>query len=255
MNLRVIVFSVLFISLLMAEIFYPYRNRVLLRMQRWPGNLLLIFIDSLLLKLILPAGLFVVSIWASEQKIGFLNYFELQGSFTYILSFIFLDMMIYFQHVFSHKWNILWRFHGVHHSDLDLDVTSGLRFHPVEILYSLMFKICLILFIGIDKNVILVFEIVLNGMSMFSHSNVKLPASFEKYLRYIFVTPQMHIIHHSVQENESNTNFSFNFSIWDNLFKTYSEKFKSDGVIGYLKFNKSEDQTISQLLSQPFRES
>lgn len=255
MNERVIVFSVLFISLLVAEVFFPFRTRVLPRKQRWPGNLLLILIDSLLLKLILPAGLFIVSAWASEHKIGFFNYFELQGSLAFIFSFIFLDMMIYFQHVYSHKWNILWRFHGVHHSDLDLDVTSGLRFHPGEIFFSLIFKISLILFLGIDKNVILIFEIVLNSMSMFSHSNIKLPVSFEKYLRYIFVTPQMHIIHHSVQEDESNTNFSFNFSFWDVLFNTYSDKFKSDGVIGYTKFNKSEDQTITHLLSQPFRES
>lgn len=255
MNLRVLVFSVLFSILLVAEVFFPYRARVLQRMQRWPGNLLLILIDSFLLRLLLPAGLFIVSAWASDQRIGFLNYFELQGVVAYILSFIFLDMMIYFQHVFSHKWNFLWRFHGVHHSDLDLDVTSGLRFHPIEIFFSLLYKISLILFLGIDKNVILIFEIVLNSMSMFSHSNIKLPLSFEKYLRYIFVTPQMHIIHHSVQEDESNTNFSFNFSLWDILFNTYSEKFKSIGVIGYSQFNKSEDQTISQLLSQPFRDS
>ena len=254
MNLRVLVFSFLFCSLLVAEVFFPYRNRVLLRMQRWPGNLLLILIDSFLLKLILPAGLFIVSAWASDHKIGFLNYFELQGIVAYILSFIFLDMMIYFQHVFSHKWNFLWRFHGVHHSDLDLDVTSGLRFHPIEILYSLVFKISLILFLGIDKNVILVFEIVLNSMAMFSHSNLNLPTRLEKKLRYFFVTPQMHIIHHSVLESESDTNFSFNFSIWDFLFKTYSERFKSVGRIGYLKFSKPEDQKIYQLLIQPFRE-
>lgn len=255
MNLRVLVFSVLFSSLLLAEVFFPYRKRVLKRMQRWPGNLLLILIDSFLLKLILPAGLFIVSAWASDHKIGLLNYFDLQGIFTYSLSFIFLDMMIYFQHVFSHRWNFLWRFHGVHHSDLDLDVTSGLRFHPVEILYSLMFKICLILLFGIDKNVILAFEIVLNSMSMFSHSNIKLPAVLEKKLRYLLVTPQMHIIHHSVIVAESDTNFSFNFSIWDFLFKTYSENFKSNGRIGYLKFCKHEDQKISQLLIQPLRDS
>lgn len=251
-KMRAIVFIFLLLFLSCAEYFFPYRARVLRRIERWPGNLIIIILDSVLLKILFPLGIMGIAKWAENSHWGLFNNIEGPRILFYILSFVFLDGAIYAQHVLSHKWNFFWRFHRVHHSDLDLDMTSALRFHPIEILFSTIYKIGLVLIFGIPSEVVIAFEIVLNGMAMFNHSNFAIPHKIEKILRLFFVTPQMHIIHHSIEKNESDANYGFNFSCWDFLFKTYIPRFLSSGIIGQKKFNRKEDQKISSLLIQPF---
>ena len=249
---RLTIFLSVAFFLVILEFFYFYRIRVLDRKTRWTTNLLIILFDSIFLKILLPVGLFGVANWTAQHNLGIFNYFKINSTSAAILTFIIFDLAIYYQHVFSHKWSLLWKFHQVHHTDPDLDVTTALRFHPGEMLYSLIFKVCLIICIGANPLSILVFEVVLNAMSMFNHANIHLPERFEKILRYIIVTPQMHIIHHSVLKKESDTNFGFNFSIWDYLFNSYTPKFLSDGKIGQKDFFDKDKQHFLYLLRQPF---
>jgi sterol desaturase/sphingolipid hydroxylase (fatty acid hydroxylase superfamily) len=253
-NFRIYFFIVLSTILIIAEFFSPYRKRVFPRLVRWPSNLMLVISDNVLLKLILPTGLLGVSSWAQTRGIGLFNILEINCSIINILSIVVLDLAIYLQHLYSHKWKWLWIFHRVHHSDPDLDVTSALRFHPIEIAYSAVYKIGLILFFGIRPEAVLTFEIILNSMAMFNHSNVLIPDKFEKLLRMFFVTPQMHIIHHSVVKNETDSNYGFNFSCWDFLFKTYNSVFLSDGVIGQQFLKSRKDQQFLRLIIQPWKE-
>ncbi|MFQ5717898.1 MAG: sterol desaturase family protein, partial [Nitrospinales bacterium] len=166
------------------------------------------------------------------------------------------DFMIYIQHVAVHMIPFFWRFHVVHHSDLDLDVSSGLRFHPVEILGSMFYKMGIILALGPSPLAVVTFEIILNGMAQFSHSNIKLPLGLDRALRLAVVTPDMHRIHHSVEVNETNSNFGFNLSIWDRALGTYLQEAKKpqpDILIGVEPFQKLEDVAFSKLLAMPFR--
>ena len=172
--------------------------------------------------------------------------------FGALFCFIILDLAIYFQHLLFHKNRFLWKLHRVHHSDIDLDTTSALRFHPLEIALSLFFKAILIFIFGFSMEAIFVFEIILNFMSMFNHSNLHIPVKVEKILRWIIVTPQMHIIHHSTEQYESDTNYGFNFSFWDRIFKTYISKFMSKGIIGNKKYRTDKDHHMWDLLKQPF---
>lgn len=252
-NYRIYFFILVSTLLIIAEFIFPWRKRVFPRFFRWPSNLMLIFFDNILIKLVLPVGFLGIASWAQTRGVGLFNILEINTSVINILSIVILDFAIYLQHLYSHKWKWLWIFHRVHHSDPDLDITSALRFHPVEIFYSLLYKIGLILLFGIRPEAVLVFEIILNSMSMFNHSNILIPNKIEKLLRIFFVTPQMHIIHHSIEKYESDTNFGFNFSIWDFLFKTYREKFQSAGVIGQRNLDSRKEQGISVLLLQPFR--
>ena len=252
MKYRLLIFISTTAILMILEFFYSYRKRILNRKTRWPVNLMMILLDSVFIKLILPTGLLGIAIWANSNNIGVFNYFKINSIYSGILTFIIFDLAIYFQHVYSHKWNLLWRFHQVHHTDPDLDLTTALRFHPIEMLYSLIYKACLILILGANATSLLVFEIVLNSMSMFNHANLYIPEKIEKVLRIVLVTPQMHIIHHSVLQKESDTNFGFNFSLWDYLLGTYTSKFKSSGKIGQEKFFGSEKQKLIFLLKWPF---
>lgn len=236
------------------EFFYSYRTRNLSRFERWPTNLMIILVDVILLKIFFPMGIVGVAEWAKLKNFGLFNFLNLNHAFFAVFSFILLDLGIYLQHVYSHKWNLLWRFHRVHHSDLDLDVTSALRFHPVEILYSALYKILIILLFGISPEVVLIFEIVLNAMAMFNHSNLYIPEKLETFFRVIFVTPQMHIIHHSVEKIETDSNYGFNFSCWDFLFKTYNQVFLSAGEIGQKNLSSRKKQRFLRLMLQPWKD-
>lgn len=236
------------------EFIVPYRKRVLKRAQRWPGNLLLIFVSNTLVKLIVPGGLMIFSEYALENKIGLFNLVEMPLWLTLFLSILILDLAIYFQHVISHKVPLFWRFHRVHHGDLDLDATSALRFHPMEIIASIFYKAIWVLLLGISSQGIFIFELILNFMAMFNHSNIKLPKKVEPWLRLLIVTPQMHIVHHSVFRYESDMNYGFSLSIWDRLFRTYKKQFDSAGVIGQEGFEDPKSQRISNLLISPWRQ-
>ncbi len=253
MTIRLYIAIPLIIILFTLECIFPYRKRVMRRLERWPGNLLLVLLDAALVKIISPLGLVGVASAIEVKNIGVCNYFELDGLYINLMMFLFLDLLIYFQHFISHKWSVLWKFHRVHHSDPDLDISSALRFHPIEILYSFFLKCLIVIFLGIDPKTVLSFEIVLNGMALFNHANISISKKVESVIRFIFVTPQMHIIHHSIYKRESDKNFGFNFSVWDYVFRTYQDEFSSEGVVGDNRFIKVEDQSFKNLLLQPFK--
>lgn len=252
-SLRLTIFISTAVCLGVLERFYSYRTRSVLRFQRWPSNLTIGLIDIVTIRIIFPLGLVGVAGWGKVNHVGLFNYFNFNDIFSSILGFLILDLAIYFQHVYSHKWKFLWRFHRVHHTDLDLDLTTAIRFHPIEILFSAMFKILLVFLFGISPEVILFFEIVLSSMAMFNHSNLFIPHKLEKKLRLFFVTPQMHIVHHSVERFESDTNFGFNFSCWDFIFRTYRDVFSSSGRIGQKGYEDIDSQGVAQLLIQPIQ--
>lgn len=251
-SLRLNFFILGFFLFSALEIFMSYRKRELKRTSRWPHNILIIVFGSILGKMLLPLGLNYVSTYSESKGFGLFNLLDLSYWMELILSICILDLAIYFQHLVSHKNKILWKIHRVHHSDIDLDASTALRFHPIEIVLSLLFKAFLVLIFGFSIESILVFEIILNFMAMFNHSNLYLPQKIEQFLRFIVVTPQMHIVHHSIEKYESDSNYGFNFSFWDKIFKTYTPDFKSGGVIGNKNFRSIDDQKIQNLLRQPF---
>lgn len=210
------------------------------------------------MRLLLPTAAVGVAYLAEEKNLGLVNYIDLPFWPKVIVSFILLDFSIYIQHAMFHVLPLLWRFHRVHHSDLDCDVSTGLRFHPAEILASIGLKILIIFIWGAPVLSVIMFEIVLNLMSMFTHSNVGINRSVERFIRLGFVTPDMHRIHHSIRENETNSNFGFNFSFWDRLFGTYKAAPK-DGyqnmTIGLNRFREPNWQVFRGLLYMPMLKS
>ncbi len=203
------------------EVLAPRRALTVSKAVRWANNLGLVFLNSAILRLIFPMAAVGVAAFAAEQGWGLLNYFQLPFAFSVLLAIVALDFIIYLQHVLVHAVPALWRLHRVHHADLDYDVTTGARFHTLEIILSMLIKFATILVLGPPVVAVIIFEVVLNAMAMFNHSNVSLPSRLDRIVRRFVVTPDMHRVHHSVEDNEANSNFGFNLSIWDRLFGTY----------------------------------
>ncbi|MCF6254767.1 MAG: sterol desaturase family protein [Gammaproteobacteria bacterium] len=203
------------------EVLAPRRALTVSKAVRWANNLGLVFLNSAILRLIFPMAAVGVAAFAAEQGWGLLNYFQLPFAFSVLLAIVVLDFIIYLQHVLVHAVPALWRLHRVHHADLDYDVTTGARFHTLEIILSMLIKFATILVLGPPVVAVIIFEVVLNAMAMFNHSNVSLPSRLDRIVRLFVVTPDMHRVHHSVEDNEANSNFGFNLSIWDRLFGTY----------------------------------
>ncbi|HEY4343975.1 MAG TPA: sterol desaturase family protein [Parvibaculum sp.] len=197
-------------------------RRVLARgRRRWLANLSLSATGALLLRLALPALAVGTAIWAQDAHIGFFNRLEVPPIPATLLSIVALDLLIYGQHVAFHKVGIFWRLHKVHHADPDIDVTTGVRFHPLEILVSMIVKMAAVAALGVPPVAVLLFEVLLNGTSMFNHGNIRLSETADRALRRFIVTPDMHRVHHSVERDEHDSNFGFNLSLWDRLFGTY----------------------------------
>jgi sterol desaturase/sphingolipid hydroxylase (fatty acid hydroxylase superfamily) len=235
------------------EFFFEYRERNVKRKVRWLSNISLIFVGNIVVKVLLPSGLGYFSLLADQQNLGLFNNLELGTTITLVLSIVLLDLLIYFQHMLSHKVNFLWRFHRVHHADIDLDASSALRFHPLEILFSIIYKILIIFVFGFSFDSILIFEVLLNFTAMFNHSNLGLNHKLERIIRFFIVTPQMHIVHHSVNQCESDTNYGFNLSIWDRLFGTYSKDFSVSRDIGQSYYREVGNHKLIPLLTLPFK--
>ena len=214
----------IFVMMALWELWAPRRGLMVSRAARWTANLALVFLNTLILRLIFPAAALGMAIFAADKGWGLLNYLHVSMPLAIILSVIALDLVIYFQHVLFHAAPTLWRLHRVHHADLDFDVTTGSRFHPIEIILSMLVKSCAILVLGAPAAGVVIFEVVLNGMAMFNHGNVGLPPGVDRTLRLLVVTPDMHRVHHSVEDNEANSNFGFNLSIWDRVFGTYIDQ-------------------------------
>lgn len=219
--LRLGVFAFVLAAMAGAEILAPRRDLAHGRGRRWLTNFSIVVIDALAVRLIFPLAAVGVALWAESRGIGVFNVAGLPGVVAGVLAFLALDLAIWAQHIATHKIPVLWRIHRVHHSDVDVDFTTGIRFHPVEILLSMLWKSAVIVAIGAPALAVFLFEVVLNAMAMFNHANLRLPARLDRVLRLAIVTPDMHRVHHSVIHRETDANYGFNLSLWDRLFGTY----------------------------------
>jgi sterol desaturase/sphingolipid hydroxylase (fatty acid hydroxylase superfamily) len=221
---RLTVFLLTFAAIGVAEAVWPWR--AIARAPRWQTNIGLSVFNTALLRLsyfVVPALSVLAAWWAERNEWGLLPAIGIDGIAAAIIAFVALDLTVYAQHVAFHHVPVLWRLHRVHHADTEIDVTTGLRFHPAEIIISQAWKIAVVLALGAPVIAVFLFEVVLNAMSMFSHANLRLPSLFERGLRAMVVTPDMHRIHHSTEAREANSNFGFNLSLWDRLFGTYRD--------------------------------
>jgi sterol desaturase/sphingolipid hydroxylase (fatty acid hydroxylase superfamily) len=221
-GLRAAAFAIVFAAVAALESWLPRRRTAAVaKRARWTHNLLLAALNTLLLRLFSPVAAAGVAVFAAAHGWGLLNHFALPYAAAVVVAVVALDFAIWLQHVMLHAVPALWRLHRVHHADLDFDLTTGTRFHPIEILASTLVKFAAILVLGPPVLAVVVFEILLNATSMFGHGNVRLPDAVDRGLRWIVVTPDMHRIHHSVEDDETNSNFGFNLPWWDRLFGTY----------------------------------
>lgn len=237
------------------EIFIPRRQLIYPRKQRWPTNISLAILNITVVRFSVGSLAYVSALQAQEMQWGLFNYFALPHILAFALSLILLDLAIYFQHILAHRWPLLWRLHQVHHTDLEFDATTAVRFHPLEILLSLFYKVGWILLLGASPLAVLIFEILLNACTTFNHSNVQISQAIEQKLRLILVTPDMHRIHHSVECTELNSNYGFSISCWDRLFRTYTAQPKSSHTempIGLKTFRNLKQLTLLKLLRLPF---
>jgi sterol desaturase/sphingolipid hydroxylase (fatty acid hydroxylase superfamily) len=256
MVIRLAAFGVFFSAFALWELAAPRRGLSVGRWRRWPGNLGSLLVDILIVRVLVPTAAVGASLYAAGNGWGLINYLHLRLSVAALIGFLALDLVIYGQHVVFHKVPVLWRLHRMHHADLDIDVTTGVRFHPLEILISLLIKIAVILALGIPVVAVILFEVVLNVTSMFNHSNVSMPAWLDRVLRLIVVTPDMHRVHHSVLRRETDSNFGFNLPWWDRLFGTYRaepEAGHTAMTIGIPAFRDPGELRIDRMLTQPFR--
>jgi sterol desaturase/sphingolipid hydroxylase (fatty acid hydroxylase superfamily) len=220
-TIRLCAFLGIFAAMALWEIRSPRRERHFSRLQRWSGNLGIVVINTLLLRLLFPTAAVGMAAFTTQQGWGLMNSIDLPVWLEVLASFILLDLVIYLQHVMVHAVPVLWRLHRVHHADPEYDLTTGARFHPIEIILSMLIKITTIAALGPPVVAVILFEVVLNGMAMFNHGNVRLPDGLDRALRWLVVTPDMHRVHHSTEPDETNSNFGFNLSLWDRLMGTY----------------------------------
>lgn len=249
---RILVFLVILLVLLILEFLIPIRRSFVKRKHRWVGNLGLSFFAGFVLKFVFPFTLYGFASWCENYKIGLLYLIEF-GSIEFVIGFLVLDFFIWLQHLLSHIVPWFWRLHRVHHSDITLDVTSALRFHPLEIFLSYIFKAFVVALFGIAPIVTLVFEIVLNAMAMFNHSNIRIPYKLESFLNRLIVTPQVHLVHHGDDQSFMFRNFGFNLVFWDKIFGFYREKMPSKYRLGLKQFRADDESGFFRLLFQPFR--
>ena len=256
-TIRLGAFFGIFVLMAIWEWLAPRRVLTVSKALRWGSNLGLVALNTVLLRLLFPVAAVGLAATAAAQGWGLLNHYPVSPWLAVPLAVIALDLAIWAQHVFFHAVPALWRLHRVHHADLDYDLTTGARFHPIEILLSMLIKFAVILVLGPPVVAVILFEIILNGMAMFNHGNVGLPNRLDRWLRWVFVTPDMHRVHHSVEDDETNSNFGFNLSWWDRLFGTYREAPRAGhlgmtiGIEGHR--DPREVDALPGMLALPFR--
>lgn len=254
--IRLAVFGGVLALMVLWEWRLPRRTLSQSRGRRWPGNVGLVAVDTLVVRLLFPAGAVGAALLAESRGWGFFNAVAAPGWLAGAASLVLLDLVIFGQHVLFHRVPVLWRLHRVHHADLDFDVTTGLRFHPVEILLSMLIKIAVVVAIGAPAAAVLVFEVLLNASSMFTHANVRLPRGLDRAVRWLLVTPEMHRVHHSIARHETDSNFGFNLAVWDRLFRTYRAQPEAGHeamTIGLGRFRDPRELALHRLLVQPLR--
>jgi sterol desaturase/sphingolipid hydroxylase (fatty acid hydroxylase superfamily) len=255
--IRLAAFLGVFAAMAAWEAAAPRRARATTRRARWPGNLGIVAVDTLLVRLVAPTSAVALAALAQSRGWGVLGALALPSWLEVVVAVALLDLAIWAQHVVFHRVPALWRLHRMHHADLDLDVSSGARFHPLEILLSIAIKFMVIVALGAPALAVLIFEVALNACSMFNHSNVAIPARVDATLRRLLVTPDMHRVHHSARRDETDSNFGFCLPWWDRLFGTYREAPRAghDGMtIGLPEFRDPGELRLDRMLTQPFRE-
>ena len=222
--IRLVFFFGILLIMALWEFAAPRRRLTVSKALRWINNLGIVFLDSFLVRIIFPAAAVGMAAFAQEHEWGLFNHFQVSYSLAVALSVVVMDFVIYLQHVIFHAIPIFWRIHRMHHADLDFDVTTGIRFHPFEIILSMLIKFAVVVVIGPPVLGVIIFEVLLNATSMFNHGNVRILRSLDRILRWIIVTPEMHRVHHSVVYYETNSNFGFNLPLWDRFLGTYRDQ-------------------------------
>lgn len=256
-SLRLGMFLGVLLLMLAWEWRQPFRHSQLTRRARWPANIGIVVLDTLLVRLLLPAGAVGVAWWAQTASFGLLNSAQLPAWLAIALAMVALDIAIYWQHRLFHHVPWLWRLHRVHHVDQAVDVTTGLRFHPLEIILSMLIKMAVVALIGAPVAAVLLFEVLLNACSLFNHANIQLPHRVERALRWLLITPTLHRVHHSQETIETNSNFGFSVTWWDRLFASYRSRAKQgdDGVsLGIREFrNAQQTNGLLNMLKLPWQ--
>jgi sterol desaturase/sphingolipid hydroxylase (fatty acid hydroxylase superfamily) len=255
--IRLTAFAGVFVAMALWELLGPRRCQTVGRLKRWPGNLGIVAVDTVLVRLVFPVAAVGMAMFAETHGWGLFQMGAAPEWLVVSASVIVLDLAIYLQHVLFHAVPGLWRFHRMHHADLEFDVTTGARFHPVEILLSMVIKLGVVAAVGTPAVAVLIFEVLLNATSMFNDGNVLLPQPLERVLRWIVVTPEMHRVHHSVIARETNSNFGFNLPWWDRMFGTYRPQPQAGHesmIIGIEQFRDVRELRLDRMLLQPFRD-
>jgi sterol desaturase/sphingolipid hydroxylase (fatty acid hydroxylase superfamily) len=254
--LRLGVFAAMFAVMALWEALAPRRRLVVGRVRRWPRNLALVILDNVCLRALFPTAAIGVALVAEARGWGIFAALPVPRWLAFGASLILLDLAIYTQHVLFHLVPPLWRLHRVHHADPDFDVTTGVRFHPGEIVLSLLIKFAVIIALGAPAGAVFAFELILNATALFNHANARLPMWLDRWLRLVVVTPDMHRVHHSVIRRETDSNFGFNLPWWDRLFGTYRaapEAGQAGMRIGLEEFADPAELALWRTLLQPFR--
>ena len=255
-TIRLGCFLAVFVAIAVWEVLLPRRPLGFSRWVRWPNNLAVAVFNSVLARVLLPTAVVGMADIAVKQNWGLLHQLSLPGWSEIIIAVLILDFVIYLQHILFHAVPALWRLHRMHHADQDFDVTTGARFHPIEIILSLGIKLAIVTALGPAVIAVIIFEVLLNASSMFNHGNVRIAPKVDRILRWVLVTPDMHRVHHSIVVHETNSNFGFNLTWWDRLLGTYRNQPAAghDGMtIGIELFRTQRDQMLDHMLVQPFR--
>lgn len=257
--IRLLAFSTVFITLAAIELLAPRLERDemrgALKTRRWVTNLAMVVLSSVALRIVFPLAAVGTALWAQSSGYGLFPLLGLPLWAAGILAFLILDFAVWLEHVVSHKWPWLWRIHRMHHADTGFDLTTALRFHPLEIVLSMIWKAAIIIALGAPPVAVLVFEIVLNGAAMFNHANIRLPKTADTLLRLLIVTPDMHRIHHSTDMRETDSNYGFNLAIWDRMFSTYTQSPRRGDTAIEIGLSEWRDGRTAQLgwaLALPF---
>lgn len=256
-EIRLAFFIGIFSTMVIWEILARKRPLTTSKSKRWLNNIGLVVLDSVLVRFLLPAGAVAIALWAEQHQLGLLYSIHMPNALQIVIAVLTLDLVIYWQHRLFHRIPWLWKLHQVHHADRDIDVSTALRFHPIEILISMLIKLVAVLAIGAPALAVVIFEIVLNGMAMFNHANIKLPQSIDSLLRIFVVTPDMHRVHHSVVLEETNSNYGFNISLWDKIFASYHAQPAAGHdkmVIGLTPYLNQPTHALGWMLRLPFRD-
>lgn len=255
--IRLSIFAAIFTIMAAWEVFSPRRHQAIGRVTRWPSNIGIVALDALIVRILFPVSAVGLALFVEANGWGLIQFWKIPVWLAVPVAVITLDFVIYIQHVLFHAVPALWRLHRMHHADLEFDLTTGVRFHPIEIVFSMVIKLTMVAALGAPALAVLIFEALLNVTAMFNHSNIRILPATDRLLRWFVVTPDMHRVHHSIITHETNSNFGFNLPWWDRLLGTYRPQPAAGHekmTIGIEKFRDPAEQRLDHMLTQPFRE-